>query len=375
MSKELLHVCLVAPHPKEDGKKNFSYGGIVNWTNIVCKHATKHKEVKISVIDTTLRCRFFCKFKVSRVTFLGLQFILNIVQLLNMLSVRSVNTIHLTTSGRLSLIRDLAIITLAKLFKLPVIYHIHFGRIPEIANLNGREWRLLRYLISKSHTVIAIDNATRNTLVKHLPDSNVVLIPNCIDLSELPLVIPSCFIDKVVLFAGWVITTKGVTELVDAWAQLQPVGWKLQIIGPVDLTYKEALINQFSPVGIQFFGEMSHEQTIKLMASCDLFVLPSYSEGFPYAVLEAMSLSKAIVATSVGAVPEMLDGCGAKLIEAKNVVSLKDALKLMISDDSLRLKVGALARERVLRNYSIEAVFPKYLNCWREAVSCEDSNI
>jgi glycosyltransferase involved in cell wall biosynthesis len=145
----------------------------------------------------------------------------------------------------------------------------------------------------------------------------------------------------------------------------------LQIIGPGDAAYREALIEKYQPKDLEFLGALPHEEVMARLAGCDLFVLPSYAEGFPNAVLEAMAQGKAIVATDVGAIPEMLDtGCGL-LVSPKDVVGLKKALQSMLSDDRLRAETGERARARSSANYSIDAVFAEYATVWRSACDCK----
>ena len=72
-----------------------------------------------------------------------------------------------------------------------------------------------------------------------------------------------------------------------------------------------------------FSVKKGHDDAMRMLANAEIFVLPSHTEGFPNAVLEAMALAKAIIASRVGAIPEMLaDECGL-LIEAKDVSGLK----------------------------------------------------
>lgn len=81
-------------------------------------------------------------------------------------------------------------------------------------------------------------------------------------------------------------------------------------------------------------------------------------------ILEAMILGKAIVATDVGAVKEMLDDeCGA-VIQKKNIEQLASALNEYMINERLRKEIGTRARKRVLDKYTENVVFEQYLKCW-----------
>ena len=116
---------------------------------------------------------------------------------------------------------------------------------------------------------------------------------------------------------------------------------------------------------VEFVGEKSREEVWGYYKTCSLFCLPSYSEGFPYVVLEAMAFACPIVATKVGAIPEMLsDGCG-ELIDAQEVESLKDALTHLLRDKEDASISGVNAHNKVLNNYTIDKVFDQYLEVWK----------
>ncbi len=375
MSDQLLNVCLVAPLPPQQNTNSHSCGGIATWTRRICSYAKDRNDIKLTVIDTLPRLRSVHTLPLwKRVINGGYELILTIVQLFWSLSTQPIDIIHLTTSGKLGIVRDISIMFVARLFKKPVIYHIRYGRIPKISEEKTREWRMMSIAIMKAHTVIAIDKATRDTIKIHLPMANSVLIPNCINLSDLPSFNVSKPLQKIVLFAGWVIPTKGVTELIEAWSQIKQDGWSLQLIGPGDKTYQQELIEKYQTENVQFLGEIPHNEVMESMAACDLFVLPSYTEGFPNVVLEAMTLGKPILASDVGAIPEMLDGECGKLIKPKNVQSLREAIVLLLNDKNLRDEMGKRANKKVMEQYTIDVVFASYMTIWHKALAKDVKN-
>ena len=99
----------------------------------------------------------------------------------------------------------------------------------------------------------------------------------------------------------------------------------------------------------------------------DVFVLPSLSEAHPNALLEAMACGLACVGTRVGGVPDVLDGgrCGL-LVDAGDVGSLAGGIEALAADMSLRCTLGAAARDRVCRLYSLDKMIQAYAALYAE---------
>ena len=362
MLDDVLRVCLVTPIPPP-------YGGIGNWTLMVRRQAAKCPEVHIEIVNTAPPWRAVDEAPASRWRRLwdkGGQAARDFLQSLRQLRKRP-HVVHLNTSGQFAILRDLSVLALARCFRVPVVYHLRFGRVPQLAEEGTtREWRLLARAMRRAHTVIAVDGKTEQAIRRYLPDVRVVRIPNCIDVSALPTAaLRPCDVNAV-MFLGWVIPTKGMEELVAAWAVLRPERWRLCIVGPGNPAYQQELIEKYQPVGIEFLGEKTHDEAMRLMAEAEVFVLPSHTEGFPNVIAEAMALKKSIVATRVGAIPEMLaDDCGV-LIDSQDMLGLRDALAQVLADVALRRRLGANAHARVVGNYSLEVVFAQYLTLWRQ---------
>jgi glycosyltransferase involved in cell wall biosynthesis len=301
----------------------------------------------------------------------GIQLLRDVVRLGSALRSSRFDVIHLTTSGHLAAVRDLAVSYVANLFGVPLVYHIRFGRIPAIAKAGALEWRLIRKVMERAASVITIDAATFAAVQAHAPKASVCLIPNCVNVAELPTAQSTASDQKIALFLGWVVPTKGIGELADAWSRLKPLGWKLDIVGPVDEAYRSHLQAQFSLDTVSFHGQLSHREAMERMADCDLFILPSYTEGFPNVVVEAMALGKPIIATAVGAIPEMLEGGAGILVESRSAEQLGAAIQRVINDLALRKQLGERAQEKAMNKYTIDVVFGAYVSLWNRVSNLE----
>ena len=361
-------VCLIAPFPPP-------YGGISHWASLVRRRANADCHVKMVAIDTAARWRSIHNSSVVvRALFGGYHLILDSVELIRHLSTKPFSIIHLTTSGRLAVLRDLLMITIARYFGVPLIYHIHFGRLPEISKKKfSLEWLLMTFVMRLANTVITIDRATYQSVHTALPNVHVKNISNGIDLESLATEQNGDRLDKVVLFLGWVVESKGIGELLDAWSRLRLLGWKLKIIGPFGSDYFDSLNNRYSMYNVEFLGELPHNAAMGMLSECELFVLPSYTEGFPNVILEAMAFGKAIVATDVGAISEMLAGDCGSLVCPRDAVDLENAMRNLMINAELRAEFGQRAIARVRSLYGLDVIFEKYQAIWQECIELKST--
>jgi glycosyltransferase involved in cell wall biosynthesis len=278
------------------------------------------------------------------------------------------DVIHLTTSGHLAVMRDLAVILTGLLFFKKTIYHIRFGRIPDISATKTWEWRFFRRAANLAACIVAIDRKTFHTLHDALPGKTVRLISNCIEPANLPDTNrPKPQRNElVVIFLGWAIRAKGLDELIQAWTTLDNPHASLEIYGPFEEKYKSKLWEMYHPLNVHFHGNTEHPIVMNALRDADVFVLPSHTEGFPNVVLEAMMLETPVIATEVGAIPEMLADERGLLIPPKNVPALVDALTCFMRDEKLRTRYAANAKAYAMEHYTIESVFQQLFQIWTQ---------
>ncbi|MGB6006481.1 glycosyltransferase family 4 protein [Castellaniella sp.] len=354
-------VVLVSPMPPP-------YGGIAHWTKMIYDFSRNESSVLLSVIDTSPRWRGIHDTGVIRRLVGGcLQILRDVFRLLFILNKNETGVVHLTTSGSLAVARDLLISWILRFLKINFIYHIRFGRIPEIAEANSLEWKVMANVMKRAFTVIAIDRTTLDTIKSRLHSVNAVFMPNCVDVGKLSLCVPNSGEERTAVFLGWVIPAKGIGELIDAWRVVDRRGWKLKIIGPAEDAYKQRLQENLEGYDVEFVGELPHQQAMEIVAGCGLFVLPSHSEGFPNVIAEAMAFGRPIIATKVGAIPEMLDGNCGLLIDKCNAQALAVALDKMLGDGHSRDEMGALARKKATEQYALDVVYRRYMTLWAQA--------
>jgi glycosyltransferase involved in cell wall biosynthesis len=356
-------VCLVSPLPPPAG-------GIARWTQVVLRQADTRDDVRLLHVDTSLRWRSIHDTSWWRRLLAGFPELARVVwRTARVIFKDRPDVLHFTTSGHLGTVRDATLALLARSLGIPAVYHLRFGRVP-ILSSQGWEWRLLAWVMRRVNAVLVLDSATEATVQHRQPDVSVFRIPNCVEVA--PRTGPNAPVHNgegrsgTVLFVGWVTQGKGVEDLLTAWSLTAAPGWRLVLVGPFDADY----VDSIAPPGARsaastiFMGEMDHSQTVEIMAGADIVVLPSHTEGFPNALLEAMALGRAIVATPVGAIREMLEpDCGV-LVPVRDPAGLATALESLIRDRDRRVQLGEKAAARATEQYAVDVVFSRYLEVW-----------
>lgn len=210
---------------------------------------------------------------------------------------------------------------------------------------------------------VVLTEAIAAYVTRWIPSSRVRVIPIAIDA---PSTIPQQPQDlplKTLLFVGRLCHEKGVDRLLSAWAQVhdQLDDWQLVIAG--DGPLRPALEQQAGTMKrVRFAGWI--QDPWSLYASADIFVLPSRYEGFPVALLEAMSVGVAPVATRCSQAIEQLLTHEKCLLDVRlsdvaheQPQDLAAGLLELANNESLRMQIGQAAK-RVAANYSWERIGP-----------------
>lgn len=266
---------------------------------------------------------------------------------------QSFDTIYINTSFGVSLLKDLY--TLSKKYKKKyrVVLHIHFAEIDSILTKN----RLLHHLILKnlkrrvSH-IISLSSVLKTQLVDcgfdaksisvlynyfdpNLLTTNPEFIGNKYKGAERPI--------TNFLFVGSLDKRKGFYDLVTAFQELDPEKSKLIICGkPNDENAKKVLDRAISNPIFKYCGYVTGNEKSKIFSQTDVLVLPSYGEGLPITILEALHFGMPIITTKVGAIPEIINENIGTLLLPGDVVGLKNSLKYYSELSNSNLKAISL---------------------------------
>lgn len=349
-------------------------GGISQWAEHIVNHSIKSKsecELDVLPMNDIKKGRSIIGMSFLQRIIYGLQTYFRVIlSERNAFKRKKYDIIHISSSASISLLKDILMIRVARRQRVKTVIHFHFGRIPELANKRNWEWKLLKHVIKLVDSAVVMDTASYECLI-NLGYTNVSCIPNPLAPS-IEEYIDSCKsvnrVKNTVTFVGHVVRTKGITELVKACSKLPDI--KVNIIGPCTDAYKSELMSFIDKEPhFNFMGTLSPKEVIREMMTCSVFVLPTYTEGFPNVILESMACGCPIISTPVGAIPEMLavdtdTPCGL-LVQPKNVKQLREAILRLLKDDKEALQLSQRAGKRVREEYSIEKVWNLLLGLWK----------
>lgn len=159
-----------------------------------------------------------------------------------------------------------------------------------------------------------------------------------------------------VLFVGRLVPEKGLGLLVDAVARLhrRQTGVRLTVVGtgPLEASLREQVSRLGLSDVVELVGPRGQEELPSLYAEADVFCLPSFDEGLPVVLLEALSTELPVVTTRITGIPELVqDGTNGLLVEPGDVSQLALALATLAGDAGLRHRLGRAGRRRVMDEF------------------------
>jgi glycosyltransferase involved in cell wall biosynthesis len=292
-----------------------------------------------------------------------LMFLSSLLQFTKYLLCHPHTIVHIHTSSGPSFLRKLVFIVLAKLFRSPTILHIHTGGL-ESYYLSGTG--LLRSMICYAFRhvdLIIVLSPAWHDVVHRLCDGHapIHICQNPVDTHKYrPGKLNRRSSIKNLVFLGSIIKEKGVYDLIHGIHGLLRLGISVSatIAGDREVEKARRLAKELQLNNhITFPGWICETRKIALLQNCDLFVLPSYREGMPRSLLEAMACGVPVVVSNVGGIPDVVEhGVNGLLFQPGDVMMLIRYMALLLSDDDLSDRMSGNNVEKIRAKYSLSSV-------------------
>jgi glycosyltransferase involved in cell wall biosynthesis len=260
--------------------------------------------------------------------------------------------VHVHSAVRGSLYRKSVCTLLVRALRRPVLVHVHAGAddIDEfVARLGPVRRRAFAVALRRADRVLSVSRAGGERLTRHFGLRGVTVVPNAAPRVE-PGPPPGEAGARILYLGGFEDPAKGGASLVAALPEMRERAPEADVVlaGPGEPTADEAAA--LRGAGARWAGWLGPEDKRDAFVRAAVVVFPSLSEGLPVALLEAMAHGRAIVATRVGGMPEVLtDGADARLVPPGDGDALAGAVASLLADPVERDRLGAAARERAER--------------------------
>jgi len=341
-------------------------GGIASWTVNILEYFKNYSNDKyvLEHLNNAMQLRSITSTsKLSRIYYGIINFLLFYRKLVKKL-LQKPDLCHFTSSASLGLFKDVFFILTCRIFNIKTVIHYRFGRIPDLYLIKNWEWKTLQFVNKMSTFVVVLDKKSLDILNKY--HKHVSLIENPVSSKLIDFKKVTVKTERnAIVFVGHVTKKKGIYEFFEATKNLHNK-YKLEIVGPYENEVKEYLLEKYNRYDKQivFYGAMSNEMVYNKMINSTLLVLPSYTEGFPNVIIEGMALGCGIIATDVGAIPDMLGENRGVLISPRNADQLRDAIHKLLFNESIRNEFSLNAESYALANYTMGNIVKKLEFIW-----------
>lgn len=245
-----------------------------------------------------------------------------------------------------------AAVLVADLLGVPAVIKLHGSDMNVVARWPGPR-RCLKWALPRAERVVAVSGPLREAaLALGVSPERIDIVPNGVDRQSfhprdrlearralgLPLEGP------MVLYVGHVTEAKGAFDLVRAFASIPKAENPARLVIVGDGSGLEAcrdLARERGGETISFVGAQPYEQIPTWLAACDLLALPSWNEGMPNVVLEALASGRRVVASRVGGIPEVVTEELGILVPPRDVPALAQALQTALATSYDPLTISA----------------------------------
>lgn len=264
--------------------------------------------------------------------------------------------IHMASKG--SYLRKSIIAGISGMFGKKHIIHIHgamFDTFIEGSSVK-RKQRIVRTLMT-AQKVIVLSQSWKSYFMKYLPEEKLAVIYN-----------PAPFIADAyaargnrtpkALFMGRLGDRKGIYDLLEAVKKIDVRRFELDIYGDGEVEKVRTIVEQAGLSDIvRLCGWVGHSKVSDIYDNADFLVLPSYAEGLPMSVLEAIGRGLPVISTDVGGIAEaVVDGENGFLIQPGDVDALAQRIRSLAEDKCLREKMGRAGLCIAGKKFSVQSI-------------------
>ena len=258
-----------------------------------------------------------------------------------------IKIVHIHTASKGSFLRKFAVLHLAKLFGKKVIMHIHGAKFDEFYAGAGSLKQIITATLNKADLVLVLSKEWKEKISSISSNENIEILYNPAVIKE------QAESGEGAIFMGRLGQRKGVYDIIEA-AKCLTSNTIINLYGDGSLKLPPL------PDNIKIHGWVSGEKKDEVFKNAAMLILPSYNEGLPVSILEAMAYGLPVIATPVGGIPEAVkDSVNGFLIEAGDYKALAQKIDLLTNDKTLREKMGTESYKMAKEKFDVKIILKK----------------
>ncbi len=277
--------------------------------------------------------------------------------------------IHMASKG--SFLRKSILGAICHAFGKTYLYHVHGARFDAyVEQASDRRRKAIIRTLRDASCIVVLSESWKRILQAYVPEDRIFVVYNPVHAEgtdDAPVAGRTQAGPCRFLFLGRMGQRKGVYDLIPAAAALTaPFELHLHGDGEVDRVRRMVAENNLEP-HVRVGGWVAHDQVGSLYRRADVLVLPSYAEGLPMSVLEALSHGLPVIATRVGGIPEAVEeAVNGLLVEPGDVAALSRAMAALAEAPDSRLRMGRSSLEICRKRFSTSQVQERLLQVYAE---------
>lgn len=265
--------------------------------------------------------------------------------------------VHICSScSRYGVFRDYLCALMAHKKNIPVILHCHCNIQDQV--LPGLGVHALKQMMDLASDILVLNQVSFKYAQK-LTESKIEIVPNFIERSFISENHEITDEIRKVLFVGHVQQTKGCKEIFAAAEQLPKIYFTL--VGPVD----DDVASMKCPENVLLTGSKEHSTIKTYLDQADVYLFPSYTEGFSLSLTEAMASGLPCIATDVGSNKDMLEDKGGIVIPVKDSNAIIEAIQ-RINTPNIRKEMSVWNVNKVKNCYLLDKVMQQLVDIYKE---------
>lgn len=349
-----MKILLVSPLPPPAG-------GIATWT-VKYQNYCKENDIALAIVNNAMHGTRALQSTAKRcITDEIKRTFYVLAELKRKIKDEKPDIVHLNTPCfKYGIFRDLLCVTIAKRNRIPVVVHCRCNIQDQIKGKLARS--AFSIMVRKADKILTLNQRSFAYANCYAP-GKVTVVPNYVETNSLsPRTEINQKIERVI-YVGRVQKVKGAREIIQAAGKLPWIEFNL--IGSVEDDIKNSPL----PPNVILHGNQEHSFVLGFLEKSDIFLFPSYTEGFANALTEAMATGLPVITTDVGANKEMIEEKGGIIVPVGDSDAVVDALHRLNENTQLRKEMSIWNVEKVRTNYLQDAVMQKLLKIYKEVIT------